>query len=52
MSISDTPHPLAELGAIRMAGIEEDIKRKGIISEIIRRLAKLEESVRKLQARG
>lgn len=51
ISLRDTTHPLAELGKIT-SGIEEDIKRKGIITEIIRRLTKLENDVRKLQTRG
>lgn len=52
--ISDTLHPLAGLTNIlpENAGIEEDIKRKGLMSEIIRRLTQLEADVRKLKAKG
>lgn len=54
VKISDTLHPLAGLTSIlpENAGIEEDIKRKGVMSEIIKRLTKLEEDVRKLKAGG
>lgn len=54
MNISDAPHPMAGLTSIlpEATGIEEDIKRKGMMSEIIRRLTRLEEAVRKLQAGG
>lgn len=50
--ISDTLHPLAGLTGIlpENAGIEEDIKRKGIMTEIIKRLTRLEEEVRKIKA--
>lgn len=54
MELKDSLHPLAGLSSITKFsnGIEEDIKRKGLMSEIIRRLTKLEEDVRKLQAGG
>lgn len=52
--ISDTLHPLAGLTSIspQNAGIEDDIKRKGVMSDIIKRLARLEEDVRKIKAGG
>lgn len=52
VKFSDTLHPLAGLTSIlpENTGIEEDIKRKGVMSEIIRRLTKLEEEVRKIKA--
>ena len=46
--------PLAELTAIAdfydLGGLN-DVKRKGIMSEIIRRLTKVEEDIRKLKTR-
>lgn len=55
-SISDTLHPLAGLSSITEfrpdGSIEEDIKRKGPMSEIIQRLTRLETAVRKLQAKS
>lgn len=54
VNLRDDDHPLHDLSSIThlpLSGWEEEVKRKGMISEIIRRLTKAEEDIRKLQTK-
>lgn len=54
LDLQDSPHPLYGLESITylpLSNWEEDVKRKGPMSEIIKRLSRLEERVRKLEQR-
>lgn len=53
LNLKDKPEPLGQLTSISfpvLSGWEEDLKRKGWISEMTKRVTKLEEDVRKLKS--
>lgn len=55
VNLRDDVHPLQGLSSITDFSNEgglDDVKRKGIMSEIVRRLTKVEEDIRKLKSRG
>lgn len=52
LELKDMPHPLAGLSSISPIYNDlDDIKRGGLTSEIVRRISRLEEDVRKLKLR-